>query len=218
MIGQTPYFILGVHFSFVASLACGQSFTSSSSYAAQLIRYDRNGDGRLDERERAAMTPRAEQKEPVRGGLPLICDRQAEGDSLGGSRLVSEEQQAAALARLREEELRAQGAQPQRRQPRADPAADGNAAPPGERVAGDGYAPQQPTGQAAPPLPPARMSRSVQYRLIKNEELRQVRANQVRKAATFGRTVGRNKRSLGPKRSQCRATISLEVDVYRVAR
>lgn len=145
-----------------------------------LVQYDRNGNGLLEDHERAAMLAASKQEElqPL-SAFPLICEGQAFG-GLGGAAASAEQQQSPPLHQVaRHVQLRHQQFVDDQPQEDAQPDQE-------ELASTDGYTP------AAPPAPrqPVRIRNAVQYRMTLNEQQAQPRSQPFAQAATFGPTVG----------------------------
>jgi len=163
-------------------IAHGQFLSPEGGYAQLLAQHDRNGNGLLEDHERAAMLAVAENEEPLPlSAFPLICEGQSTG--FGGAAATADDAeespppQVARHVRLRGEQL-AENQPPGD----ADPVQD-------EQAPTDGYAP------AAPSAPPqvVRIRNAVQYRMLLNESQAQPRSEPFARAATFGPMVGRAK-------------------------
>ncbi len=176
-----------------------QSSDLGGSYARLLARYDRNGNGLLEARERAAMlAPVEEDPEPISlAAVPLVCEGETTGGGSGGasSSAAGQDQFAEQLGvrNVRWRRQQAVGGQP---------ADDGEAQQAdADQLAGEaahGYPLPSPT-PAAPQRPSVQFRNAVQYRMQLNEQQAQARTQPFARAATFGPMLGRTKRY--PRRS-----------------
>ena len=204
----------------------GQVVGNSGSLARQLFLFDRNGDGRLDQRERAAMFPTAEKDpEPLDLELPLICDQRTEGTA-GGGRVDSETQNDRTANLQMSIALNwpviQSGNNPSEQQdaPARQAAREEANTNDDQSTAVTSY-PAPEDRSPEPELPPARSlghSKAVQYRMLRNLRLSQPEPVQYRQAAVFGATQGLVKREpsryLPPVADCCapaRATFTLQV-------
>lgn len=172
--------------------AYGQVVGSSGSLADQFFRLDRNGDGRIDEVERASMQPPKQEPPLALSALPLICESQIDGGGGGGS-----------SSNRRESDVQAERAAMQKRQDLKPAVAVDPAEPEiGEVRQGEphdatveGYPGPEET-EVEPQAVPRRtgLNKAVQYRLLQNARQSQPRPVQHRQAAVFGATQGLVKR------------------------
>ena len=150
-------------------------------YAQLLIQFDRNGNGLLEDHERAAMLAASREQAPQPlSAFPLICEGQTFGGFGGAVARVEQQQESPPLPQVaRHIQLRhnpfAENQPPDDAQPDQD-----------ELASTHGYAP------AAPPAPrqPVRIRNAVQYRMLLNEQQAQPRSQPFAQAATFGPTIG----------------------------
>ena len=179
--------------------ASAQVLGPHKSLAAQLLQLDCNGDGRIDDRERAATQPKVQEDEQPEGSqLPLICEGEAHGLGAGGggSAAAQSTQRAASQIRIQPrwvvqridqrrvvapEGVRTMDENVQQEQS-SEPAAGGY--PETEQQPVEPEMPQRSVG----------LNKAVQYRLLQNRRIVQPRPVQYRQAAVFGATQGLVKR------------------------
>ncbi len=210
-------FATAMAFVILADQAQGQKPASTNSYAQELLRFDRNGNGKLDEAERAALAAENEPAELPFSGLPLICEGEATGAGGGGGSSVSEiETQVEAqlpaglgrqaVWRFQRHPLRQPAGAPLREQPPQEQA---------ELDANDYQVQTPPIEQPSSPPRSVGLSKAVQYRLLANRERQQTRPTRFRQAAVFGATIGLSKREPAryrPVQSSCCGCT--RVDIY----
>jgi hypothetical protein len=155
---------------------------AEGGYTQVLMQYDRNGNGLLEDHERAVMLTSSKRQEPQPlAAFPLICDGQAAGGT-GGATASAEQQGESPLSQVaRHIQLR--------HDPFAEnqPSNDSTEPDQDELASTDGYTP------AATPAPrqPVQIRTAVLYRMMLNEQQVQPRSQPFAQAATFGPMVGR---------------------------
>ena len=215
MPARLPLLLVTCVLSLLAYRAQAEAPPSQLSYVTQLLRYDRNGDGRLDAAEREAMRPKPPEEEQPLAGLPLICEREATGSGGGSaSSAATQEQWLEANEQFGPRlQLVARHHQVPAQEPRelevdqAEAAADQT----------EGYQPPPPSPQ--PPQQPAGFNQAVLYRMLKNNQQRQPAAKQVRRAAVFGATIGLTKQQPGPyaRSTSCCGPSRATITAYFIA-
>ena len=176
----------------LATSAQAQLHMPGDSLAARLLRFDRDGNGRIDPHELPAKNESTQHERLPAAGLPLICDAQVYGPGGSGgavaSQQASESEQPQAHA--------ANHRQPQRAdQPHPHDRADGEveeSQPHDRRSAVEGGYPvvAEPSEQPEPRPRSVGLNKAVQYRLLLNRQQAQPRPQRYRQAATFGAVQG----------------------------
>ena len=179
------------------------------SFGEWLAQHDRNGNGRIDAHERAALVASDKQQgETSDSTLPLICDGPPAVGGGAGSNSVEDRQQPPPV----EVERHARW----HRQPFAERRNDDQAQPhesQDDQLAAEA-AKQYDSGPPAPEPPqtqPVRFRRAVQYRMMLNERQRQPRPQYFTQAATFGPTIGLTKRSFVSRADSCCGTCRVTI-------
>lgn len=185
--------------SVLVSSAQGQQSTATGSYALQFLKFDRNGNGKLDPAERAAMNAKPAPAEQPIAGLPLICEGESIGDGGGGggssaSQTETQHHQHEHAAFQRQAQWRV--VRHPLPQPADEPQPNQQLPEGAEDDAAHGYQVEAPSPAPPTPVPPPSvgLSKAVQYRLLANRDRQRPRPTQYRQAAVFGATIGLTKR------------------------
>lgn len=199
--------------------SCRAQFSAGEdSYAHLLAKYDRNGNGLLDDRERADLLAPPETQRPLMTpSYPLIC----EGNSIGGAGGSS----ASVDQPAEQQPQDARHMLWQRRQfaehlPQENPHPDRVEEADGDRLAeesDDGYLPDT---SPRPPEPSRRnvhVRNVVEYRMRLNESQAQSRPQSYARAATFGPVLGLNKQRVRFVSGHADTCCTARVSLYRLA-
>ncbi len=191
------------------------------SYSQLLAKYDRNGNGLLDDRERAALLAPAEDQQPLSvSAFLLICDGQSAGSASRSS--ASAEQQSSSPPQVARH-VRWRWRQFAEDQPQGDPQPDQANLAEGALLAEEsagGYTSETSPQPPEPRRQSVRFRNVVQYRMLLNESRAQPHSQPFARAATFGPMLGRTKQQ--PRRYRAAyvdvGCVSSQASFYRLAR